>query len=150
METEVLIFLSTSVFVCGWLFLCGKQETVGGAVYGTILFEDFLGFQQLVKAGVHRKSRKLPLDNPRKPDQRAGVEKTDRTIGFFGAEDGKACGTEKCALGGQVVAGKRLRRSREKKLCQLPVVVLPGLLPIFKTAPSSYLVCFGLWSTPCT
>ena len=52
---------------------CHQQESVDSSLNAAVLFQNPLGIQQPVPAGVHRKARKFPLDDPGKPHERTHI-----------------------------------------------------------------------------
>ena len=105
-----------------------QQKPVGMAGDLALLLYQLLGFQQAVKAPLHRKARELPLDDPGEPHQGAHVEKPDGGKGFLLLQKGKAGGLQALGHRGHAPAGKRGRAAGQQHLHKLPVIVLAHLL----------------------
>ena len=91
-------------------------------------FQDALCVQEAVQASIHREPRKLPFDDPGKPNQRTHIIKPDGPEALPSIQDLKTGLGEPIFRDLQILIRKRQIRMTAEQLHQLPVVLGPHLL----------------------
>ena len=83
-------------------FLSNDEIAVRGAFDEAVFVDDVLAIQQTLKAAIDGKTGEFPFDDPRKPDERTNVIKTDRAMRFIGGEKTKTGVFKRLCLAAQV------------------------------------------------